>query len=399
MIKKTTKILAFALILVMFAHVIPVSAANLNEKCKVTVNGQNVEWNLRPFLAYGPLGDVKIMIPMRDLFTTLGYTVTYNSKTNCSVFTAKKDSYYTSFYVDLKTGQILKEGEEVKKGETNSAYLVNDSLYVIASDYFSLDKIAKDFLNDSTVEIDYDYVYTPNEGYITDYKNYFPIKNNISSIIIKISEKYPDRPFIGEKFTKYNTGDWVSGNEVKSRFRDITLEGLWDGFDNLHFYTGKGEKNELTGRNSRAYAISWELMDAVAAEINKLRKKDGLNELKIDHSICFVSVGAKDSKVDSVFDNAVRNLENRTTTHTYCGKTIKAECWASVFLQGEQNPITKKYDSSTAVIAKNIAKGWYESHKGHREVMMNKKYQTMGVLIIIGDAGITTSSHAYAVFK
>ena len=396
--KKTIKILAVLLIIVMIAHIIPVSAAN-NNKCKVTVNGQTAEWNLRPFLAYGPLGDVKIMIPMRDLFTSLGFTVTYDAQTHRSVFTADKNSPYTSFYIDVATGQSVKAVEAVKKGEVNTAHLINSSLYVAANDYFSLDKIARLFLNDSKIELAYDYIYTPNEDFITDYAHNFTVKNNISALTLDISIPNPDQPFIGGQYTKYNTGDWVSGADVKSRFRAITLEGLWDGFDSLRFFTGKGEQNELTGRNSRAYAISWELMDAVAAEINKLRRQNGLSELKIDHSLCFVSVGASNPKVDTVFDNAVHNLENRTATHTFTGKTIKAECWASIFLQGEYNPATKKYNSSTAVIAKNIAKGWHESTKGHKDIIMSTKYDTMGILVIIGDVGATTSSHAYAVFK
>ena len=399
MIKKITKILAIALALAMLAHIIPAYAANPNEKCKITVNGQNAEWKLRPFLAYGPHGDAKIMIPMRDLFTTLGYAVTYDPKANRSVFTASKNSEYASFYVDLKTGQAVKDGEKAPKREADYVYFVNDSLYVAARDYFGLDAMAKLYLNDSAVKISYDYIYTPNEDFITDYSHYFTIKSNISSLRVEINGKGTDHPYIGEQYTKYNTGDWVSGAEVKSKFHDITLEGLWDGFDSLCFYTGKGEKNELTGKNSKAYAISWKLMDAVAEEINKLRKKEGLQELKIDHSLCFVSVGAGDSKVDSVFDNSIHNFENRTATHTYCGKTIKAECWAAIFLHGGQDPVTKKYDSSTAEIAKNIAKRWYDSYKGHKEIILNKKYDTIGILVIIGDAGITTSSHAYAVFK
>ena len=209
----------------------------------------------------------------------------------------------------------------------------------------------------------------------------------------------PDQPYSGTQYTKYNTGEWVSGSEVKSKFREITLEGLWEDFDDLRFFTGKSEQNEITGKNIRAYAIAWDLMDAVADEINKLRKKDGLHELKIEHSLCFMSVGVKNAKIDSVFDNAVHNLENRTTVHTQCGKIFRAENWASVFLQGEYDRVTKKYDRSTAVIAKNIALSWYESKKGHKETMMSKKFETVGVLVIIGDVGITTSSHAYAVFK
>ena len=395
--KTATKILAVVFIFAIFTSAIPVSAANPNEKCSVVVNEQKVEWKLRPFLAYGPLGDVRIMIPMRDLFTTLGYTVTYDSKTSCSVFTAHKNSNYTSFYADLKTGQILKESEKAKKNEMNSAYFINDSLYIVADDDFSLNKIAKEFLNNSTIKISYEYVYTKNEDYILSYKGYFPIKNNLSSLTIEIIEKYPDHPFTGEKYTKYNTGKWIPGSEVKKNFREITLEGLWDGFDNLHFYTGKGERNELTGKgrwNSTAYAIAWELMDSMAEEVNKIRKKDGLSELKIDHSLCFVSVGAKDLKIDSVFDNSIHNLETNKAAHTYSGKTKMAECLASVRLNGEQ--INQKYDNSTSVISRNTVNAWYNSVKGHKEIIMGAKYKTMGILVVITNTG---TGDVYAVFK
>jgi len=97
--KKIIKILAAALIFVMITNVILVSAATPNDKCKVTVNGKTAEWNLRPFLAYGPLSDAKIMIPMRDLFTSLGFTVTYDAQAHRSIFTADENSSYTSFYV------------------------------------------------------------------------------------------------------------------------------------------------------------------------------------------------------------------------------------------------------------------------------------------------------------
>jgi uncharacterized protein YkwD len=398
--KKTTKIMTIIVMLAIIAHIMPVFAVRADLKCDVVVNGQRVEWKLQPFLAYCPHGSLRIMIPMKELFTTLGYTVTYDAKTNSSIFTADKNSSYDSFFVDLKTGQVFVEGEKMRENGLNSVYLVNNNLYLTNNGYLGLSTIAESFMNGSIVEVKHEYIHSPDEHFITLYADSFPIKENLSSLTVEISAaKSPDRPFVGEQYTKYNTGEWVSGAKVKSKFREITLEGLWDGFDKLRFYTGKGERNELTGKNSRAYAIAWDLMDAVADEINRIRKQNGLAELKIDNSLSFMSVGAKDLKVDSVFDNAVHNLENRTAAHTYCGRTIKAECWASIFLQGEYNPATKKYDKSTAVIAKNIAEGWYESSKGHREIMMSKKYETMGILVIIGDAGITTSSHAYAVFK
>ena len=256
-----------AIMAILLSVTVPVLAASSNEKCEITVNGQNITWKSNPFLAYGPQGDSMILIPMKDLFTSLGYTVSYDSQLNRSIFTADKDSAYTSFYADLKTGQILKEGDTVKKGAVNSVYIVNNTIYAAVCGY-SLDKIAKTFLNNSVVEIDYGYIYTPRENNITKYTDYFTIQNNLTFLTLKIAEKYPDRPFTGDKYTKYNTGKWVSGVEVKSKFREITLEGLWDGFDSLHFYTGKNEKNELAGKNVSAYSIAWELMDAVADEIN-----------------------------------------------------------------------------------------------------------------------------------
>jgi len=377
----------------------PVLAANPVEKCKITLNGQTAEWNLRPFLAYGPLGDVKIMIPMRDLFTSLGYTVSYDAQLNRSAFTADKNSPYTSFYIDVKTGQILKEGEEIKKGAINSTYLINNSLYVAANDYFSLDKIAELFLNGSAIEIAYDYVYIPNEDFITDYTHFFTVKNNITSLTIEISNPNPDHPFIGEQYTKYNTGEWIPGTEAKRNFNEVTLRSLWDGFDDLRFYTGKGERNELTGKgrwNSGMYAIAWELMDGIAEEINKVRKQNGLSELAVDHSVCFISVGAKDPKVDSVFDNAIHNLENNKAAHTYNGKTKFAECLASVRLNGEQIVFNQKYDNSTAVIARNTVNAWHTSSRGHKEIIMGAKYTTMGILVVITNTG---TGDAYAVFK
>lgn len=378
---------------ILFSVTIPVLAANPKEKCKITVNEENVNWKLEPFLAYAPQGNALILLPMKELFTTLGYTVTYDSKLNRSTFTADKNSDYVSFYVDLKTGQVLKEDEKVIKGDMNCAYLINDSLYVVANDYFSLDKIAKSFLNDSTIKIDYDYVYTTHEDFIVQYKSYFPIQSNLSSLKIEITEKYTDHPFVGEQYTKYNTGKWISGTEVKSNFNKISLSDLWDGFDNLHFYTGKGERNELTGKgtwNSTAYAISWELMDAIAEEVNKLRKQNGLSELTIDHSLCFVSVGAKDLKIDSVFDNVIHNIENNTAAHTYNDKTKMAECMASGIASYSEK------DKTTLTIASHTANQWYKSAKGHKEIIMGKKYKTMGILVVITD---TRAMETYAVFK
>ena len=376
----------------------PVLASNQNEKCLVTVNGNNVTWKLEPFLAYGPQGNIIILIPMRDLFTTLNYTVTYDAKSSRSIFKADNKSDYSSFYVDLKTGQVVKEGEEIKKGDLNCVYLINDSLYA-ANNSSGLDKIAKTFLNDSTVKIDYDYVYTPHEDYILNYKSYFPVRGNLASLKIEISPKYPEHPYTGSQYTKYNTGEWVSGTDVKRNFDEVTLRSLWDGFGNLHFYTGKGEKNELTGKgrwNSTAYAIAWELMDGIADEINTLRKQNGLSELDVDHSLCFISVGAKDPKVDSVFDNAIHNIENNKAAHTYSGKTKMAECLASVRLNGEEIIFKQKYDNSTAVIARNTVNAWYKSTKGHKETIMGKKYTTMGILVVITNTG---TGDVYAVFK
>jgi hypothetical protein len=259
-----------------------------------------------------------------------------------------------------------------------------------------LDKIAKSFLVVSTVVIDYSYIHSQNEIYISDYKNYVSIQNNLSSLTINISPKYPDHPYIGEQYTKYNTGTYITGTEVKRGFvgdhGKVILKNLWEGFDNLRFYTGKGEENELTGNgawNTTAYAIAWEMMESVADEINKLRKENGLSELTVDNSLCFVSVGAKDTKVNSVFDNAIHNIETDKGAHTYSGKTKMAECLATGVLRGAK-------DNSTQSIAANIVNRWYKSSKGHSEIIMGAKYKTMGILIIITDTG---TGDAYAVFK
>ena len=168
---------------------------------------------------------------------------------------------------------------------------------------------------------------------------------------------------------------------------------MWKGFDNLRFYTGKGEKNELTGKgtwNSTAYAIAWDMMDAVANEVNRLRKQDGLPELNVDHSLCFISVGAKDPKVDSVFDNAIHNIEINKAAHTYLGKSIMAECIASGSASYNET------DQTTLTIARQTANQWYRSAKGHKEIIMSKKYTTIGILVIITD---TRAMKTYAVFK
>ncbi|MCL2816590.1 MAG: CAP domain-containing protein [Oscillospiraceae bacterium] len=388
--KKIIKILAVALILTMFVNSIPVFAANLNEKCKITVNGQTAEWKSKPFLAYGPQGDAKLLIPMKDFFTTSGYTVTYDPKLNQSVFTADKNSEYETFYADLKTGQIVKGGQKPDKNAVNQVYLINNCLYI--TDY-ELKNTAKSFLNDLTIKIDYNYIYTPHEIYITDYSSYFPIQNNLSSLTIELSGKYPDRPYSGDQYTKYNTGEWVSGNEIKKQFNKIALDELWDGFGNLHFYTGKSEQNELTGKgtwDSKSYAVAWEMMDSIAEEINRIRKQNGLSELSIDNSICFTGIGAKDSKVNTVFDNAIHNIENNKAAHTYNGKTNAAECMASGIASYSAN------DKTTLAIARHTVNQWYKSTKGHKNIIMGAKYKTMGILVIITD---TRAMETYAVFK
>ena len=397
--KNTIKrLILYAVITAMLLTVIIPVSASTNEKCKITVNGQEVNWKLEPFIAYAPLGDVLILIPVENLFTTLGYKVTYDAKLKRSIFSADKKSDYISFYIDINTGQAVKEGEKIKQGAANSVYIVNDNLYAVCNS-LGLKMITKAFMNDSTVKIDYDYIYTPKEDYITDYINRFPMQSNLSSLKIEIAEKYPNHPFAGEQYTKYNTGEWVGlGAEVKNNFDEVMLRSLWDGFDNLRFYTGKGEQNELTGKgrwNSTAYAIAWELMDAMADEINRLRKQDGLPELKIDNSLCFISVGAADSKVDSVFDNAIHNFEHNKAAHTYSGKSKMAECLASVRLKGEEIVFKQKYDNSTAVVARNTVNAWYKS-PNHKKIMMNEKYKTMGILVVITNTG---TGDAYAVFK
>jgi hypothetical protein len=365
-------------------------------KCTITVNGEDMNWKTEPFLAYGPHGNILIMIPIENLFTALGYKVVYVPKLNRTIYTADKDSDYISFYIDLKTGQIIKEGEKVKEGAVNQVNLINHVTYINIS---NLEKMAKIFLNDPLIKIDYDYIYTPNEYYIIKYSDFFTVKSNLSSFKINISDNFPVHPFTGGQYTKYNTGEWVSGKEVKQNFDEVTLRSLWDGFDDLRFYTGKGEKNELTGKgrwNSTAYAIAWELIDAMADEINNLRKQNGLSELIVDNSLCFVSVGANNPQVDSVFDNAIHNFETNKAAHTYSGKTKMAECLASVRLNGEEIIFKQLYDNSTEAVARNTVGAWYKSTKGHKDIIMSAKYTTMGILVVITNTG---TGDAYAVFK
>lgn len=386
--KKTTKLLTVIILLTMLFTTVS-AAVNPNEKCKITVNGETVDWKLEPFLAYGPHGNVLILIPMEQLFSALGYIVIYDSKLNRSVFTAGKDSDYHSFYVDLKTGQAVEEGEAVKKGGLNQVNLINNNVYVYI---VHLENIAKTFLNGSRVKVNYDYIHSKKENYIIQYSDYYSVHYNLSSLKIEVSAEYSDRPYIGEQYTKYNTGTWVSGAEVKKNFDESTLRNLWDGFDSLRFYTGKGEQNELTGKgawNSTAYAVAWELMDGIAEAINRLRKQKGLSELTVDHSMCFVSVGAEDPKVDSVFDNSIHNFETNKAAHTYNGKTKMAECLATGVLRGAEG-------NSTSLLSAHIANRWYKSVKGHKKIIMGAKYKTMGILVVITDTG---TGDAYAVFK
>jgi hypothetical protein len=389
---------------ILVSAVFPVLAAEPADKCKITINGQKTEWKLEPFLAYGPQGDVFILIPMRDLFTSLGYTVDYEPVLNRSIFTADKNSDYFSFWVDVKTGQLLEEGEELKKNAVNQVYLINSSLYI--TDY-RLKEMAKTFLAGSTVEIDYVYNKKITFEYnIIKYSGSFPIQGNLLSFILNVSAKYPDHPYIGDQYTKYNTGEYILGaairenglnNEKTKDFWTNFGAREWDGFDNQRFYTGEGEQNQLTGKTyGSMYSIAWELMDAVAEEINSLRKQNDLAELTVDHSLCFISVGAKNSKVDTVFDNAISNLENSKAAHTFAGKTILAECITSCPSFGVKDPATQKYDNSTPTVAKQIANAWYKSIKGHREIIMNPKYKTMGILVVITD---TLATDSYIVLK
>ena len=122
-------------------------------KYKITVNGEDMNWKTEPFLTYGPQGNILIMIPIENLFVALGYKVVYDPKLSRTVYTADKDSGYISFYIDLKTGQIIKEGEKVKKGAINQVNIINHVTYINIS---NLEKMAKIFLNNpawSPVEI------------------------------------------------------------------------------------------------------------------------------------------------------------------------------------------------------------------------------------------------------
>jgi hypothetical protein len=389
--KKLFKKLAlFALIIAVLLSAVSFMLAATTMQCKITVNGENKNWKPEPFLAYGPQDNVLIMIPIENLFTALGYKAAYNPKLSRTVYTAPEDSDYISFYIDLKTGQIIKEGEKAKESSVNQINLVNNITFINIS---NLEQMAKIFLNDPVIKIDYNYVHTEKENYIIKYSDFFTIQNNLSSFKIDISENLPIHPFTGDQYTKYNTGDWVLGSEVKRNFKEISLKSLWEGFDDLHFYTGKGEQNELTSKgtwNSKMYSIAWEMMDAVADEINRLRKQDGLPELSVDNSLCFISVGAKDPKVDSVFDNAIHNIETNKATHTYNVKSKMAECIASGIASYNEK------DRTTLTIARQTVNQWYKSTKGHKEIIMNKKYKTMGILVIITD---TRAMDTYAVFK
>jgi hypothetical protein len=399
--KKTAKLLAVILLLAVTISAVPVTAGANPVKCKTTVNGQSVDWQLEPFLAYGPHHNVLILIPMKDFFTTLGYTITYDAKRNRSVFTANADSDYVSFFADIKTGQVIKEGEDVPDSTLNCAYLINDNLYVIPNDYFSLDKIAKSFLNGAVIEIDYASNHTEHEDFIVQYSDNFPVQNNLSSLRIKVFPSSYDKehPYAGDEFTKYNTGEYILGSVFKRNFKEVNLRSLWDGFDKLHFYTGEREANQLSGNgkwNSKYYAVAWDLMEEAANEINRLRKQNGLPELAVDNSMCFRYVGAEDPKVNSVFDNAIRNIEIDTAYHTFNDKTKYYECMAAATLRGEKDPETLNYDKSTSIVGRNIVEQWYGSAKGHREILLNKKITTMGILVIVTD---TRAADAYAVFK
>jgi len=134
----------------------------------------------------------------------------------------------------------------------------------------------------------------------------------------------------------------------------------------------------------------------MADEINSLRKQNGLSELTVDNSLCFISVGASNPKVDSVFDNAIHNFETNKAAHTYSGKTKMAECLASVRLNGEEIIFKQLYDNSTEVVARNTVGAWYKSTKGHKDIIMGTKYTTMGILVVITNTG---TGDAYTVFK
>ena len=73
-----------------------------------------------------------------------------------------------------------------------------------------------------------------------------------------------------------------------------------------------------------------------------------------------------------------------------------AECLASMRLNGEEIIFKQKYDNSTTVITRNTVDAWYKSTKGHKEIIMGKKYTTMGILVVITNTG---TGDVYAVFK
>ena len=397
--KKTTKILAIILLAALALSVLMISsAATANSSGKITVNGQDAQWSLTPFTATFPLGNTALLMPMRDLFKSLGYTVIYDEKLHRSVFTANGDSTFGSFYVDVKTGQIVKSGGEIRRNGLNQTYLINNSLYITAHEFKT--NFAESFLKDHSVTVDFTLnSRITHEHFIIQYNETFPVHGNLTSLTITVSGNSPDHPYIGEQFTKYNTGTWAAPPP-------ILLEGskeiwLWNKLDTLRFFTGAGEQNELTGsggkKNSitgegiKMYAVAWELMDGIATEINRLRKENGLSELTVDHSICFIKLSTGNPKINSVFDNAVHNFENDTFHHTLIGRSIiKAENTATV------SPRSGDGGNTTQALASRVADGWYKS-QGHKRNMMGANHTTVGVLVVIADTG--TKRHAYAVFK
>gem|GEM_PF-3385305 len=397
--KKTTKILAGIILLaVALSALMTPAAANPSVKCRITVNGREEQWNSEPFTAIFPLGDAALLLPMRNLFTSLGYSVDFDEKLSRSVFKANEDSSCGSFYVDLKTGQIVKEGEEIRKNGISRVYLVNGSLYISVHEFEN--NFAKSFLADYSVTVDFTADKSAiHEHFVIQYRESFPIKGNLSFLAVTVSEKSSGRPYTGDRFTKYNTGEWSA---PPSKLTEGPRERwLWNRLDTLRFYTGAGEQNELTGnggkRNAAAengitmYAVAWELMDGIAAEINRVRKENGLTELTVDHSMCFISVGSGNPKVNSVFDNAVHNFENDMFRHTLTGRSvIRAENTGTV------SPRSGEGGNSTQTLASRVVDGWYGS-PGHRKNMMGASYTAVGVLVVISDTGATR--HAYAVFK
>lgn len=378
-------VLYIAVTVILVADVIPVLAASPNEKCKITINEQNAEWNLEPFLAYGPQGDIKIFIPMKNIFTTLGYTVTYVAELSRSVFTADENSDNTSFYVDLKTGQIVKDGENPAKNAVNQTYLINNYLYIPG---YELQNIAKLLLYNSSVKITYDYnTNITSEYYIIQYNDKFPVQGNLFSLTIQITVKYPDHPFVGEQYTNYNTGEWFT---LDKPTKITSQEVFWDGFSKLKFFNGTHDKNPCV--TTKGYALAWELMDKTGEEINKLRKQNGLSELFIDHSICFVSIGADNPKRDSVFDNAVWYWEGGSGNgafggHTPFKKIIKGECMSG----------TSIIDHGTTASEYGLyfVNRWKNS-PAHKNIILTKKFTSVGILVLIDEYG---KALVTAVFK